>query len=495
MYRRAVSLTLVFLLVLAPSIGATWSIVLVDTATGEIAIGSATCLESFNLKNFVPVIVVGRGGAAAQAAIDMGATNKKKIFNELKLGTPPATILSIVKQGDIFKASRQYGIVDLTSAAAGFTGGAVGKYKAHRTGTVGTVSYAIQGNVLTGQPVIDAAEMAIMNSSGDLADRLMAGMIAARLMGGDGRCSCPTGGTQSCGSPPPQFLKSAHVGFMVVARMGDVDGICTAAVGCASGDYWMDLNVSAQFWADADPVDQLRDMYKAFRQSMAGQPDGLRSYHRMSNDSVPGDGVSQRQLHVSLHDLHGNAIETGGATISVSHAESSAGLSTVAGITDHGNGTYTIDLQAGLGSGTDVLAVKIEGGLQAATIYPYPTLTHHAALMTDAPDFSASAGQSLSWDLLGPERLAGQPYVLLLSIGGPATSRAGERGVPGLAPSAKRMLVGAVGVLDREARATAVVAPPAGALLPLVGAELQAAWLSLRETDFRSNTVSVQIVP
>jgi uncharacterized Ntn-hydrolase superfamily protein len=481
MPRRVLAFALALLMVLAPAAGATWSIVLVDTATGEIAVGSATCLESFDLEKFVPVIVVGKGGAAAQAAIDMGGTNRKKIFAELKLGTPPLTILSIIKQGDLQKASRQYGIVDLTGAKGAYTGGAVSQYKGHRVGTVGTITYSIQGNILAGAPVLDAAVMAVENSTGLLADRLMAGMVAARQMGGDGRCSCPTGGAQSCGAPPEQFLKSAHVGFAIVARLGDTDGSCSGG-GCAQGEYWMDLNVPQQQWADPDPVDQLRTMYTQFNDSMAGQPDGLRSFTRLHGDQVAGDGVSTRQLKVALYDLRGGRIETGGATLSVSHAEGSAGLSSMTGFTDHGDGTYTVALQAGSGVGTDLLAVKVEGGTRPATLYPYPTLTHHAALEAPTGAISAGAETSFELDLFGPERLGGRPFLLALWLAGTV-------------PAPGTVLLGASGILGPNGRAQAEITLPPGALLPLVGAELRAAWFPIPAAGFRSNAISLRIVP
>ena len=89
------------------------------------------------------------------------------------------------------------------------------------TGVIGTIHYAIQGNVLTGDPVVSDAEAAIQDTVGDLAEKLMAGMEAAQADGGDGRCSCDPNDADRCGSPPPGFDpsvdKSSHIGFMMVA--------------------------------------------------------------------------------------------------------------------------------------------------------------------------------------------------------------------------------------------------------------------------------------
>ncbi len=48
--RKTLAILLTLCLVLAPTVGATWSIVLVDSATGEVAVGSATCLEGTDLR-------------------------------------------------------------------------------------------------------------------------------------------------------------------------------------------------------------------------------------------------------------------------------------------------------------------------------------------------------------------------------------------------------------------------------------------------------------
>ena len=64
------------LVLLASVAEATWSIVVVDRATGEVCVATATCLAGFNIANAVPVVVVGKGAAAAQsyieAAVELG---------------------------------------------------------------------------------------------------------------------------------------------------------------------------------------------------------------------------------------------------------------------------------------------------------------------------------------------------------------------------------------------------------------------------------------
>ena len=371
---RLVSLALAVLLLLTPSAAATWSIVLVDTSTGEVGIAAATCLTGLDLQKLLPVIVIGKGGAVAQSAIDTAAKNRKKIFEQLQLGTPPAQILEIVLDGDLAKAQRQYGIVDFNMESVGYTGGGAGKAKKHVNGQFGTIAYAIQGNVLAGQEVVFAAEAAVQAATGSLADRLLAGMKAAHDLGGDGRCSCSIQDPDSCGAPPPEFTKSADIAFAVVARPGDTDGICTAAVGCASGDYWLEINVSNQVKADPDPVRTLTTRYADFLSSLGGHPDGLQSSATLGDPIMVGDGASTSTVRVQLRDYFGRPLPRGGAVITLEHAPGSAGLCTLAAVVDHGDGSYTLTLQSGAGSGTDILALRADDGQVPATIYPYPVV-------------------------------------------------------------------------------------------------------------------------
>jgi hypothetical protein len=215
---------------------ATWSIILIDTRTGEIAVGSATCLTSFDLKAGTPVLIPGYGAATAQSSVDSTGQNRVLIRDELVRGTDPDVILSILDSFDSSHQSRQYGIVDTAGRAATFTGDRAGPWAGGVTGRVGTIVYAVQGNVLTGEPVVDLAVEAIIHTPGGVPERLMAAMEAARSMGGDGRCSCDPRFPDSCGSPPPDFEKAAHIAYMLIARLGDTPG-CNGRYDAGSSPY------------------------------------------------------------------------------------------------------------------------------------------------------------------------------------------------------------------------------------------------------------------
>lgn len=209
----------------------TWSIVLVDTRTGELAAASATCLTSLDLQQLTPVMVVGVGAATAQSAGDTTQLNRTYIRDRLVEGLAPSAILSGLASFDSGHQTRQYGMVDVQgrvttfsgSGAAAWAGGRTGSFTSIQGGRASTIVYAVQGNILTGAPVVDRAVEALLSTPGDMAAKLMAAMEAARSMGGDGRCSCFQGPT-ACGSPPPSFTLSANIGYMLISRPGDTDG-------------------------------------------------------------------------------------------------------------------------------------------------------------------------------------------------------------------------------------------------------------------------------
>ena len=66
---RALLAFLASLFLLAGNAAATWSIVVVNVVTGEVAVGIATCLTGFDLRPNTVVVVPGRGVAAAQSFV------------------------------------------------------------------------------------------------------------------------------------------------------------------------------------------------------------------------------------------------------------------------------------------------------------------------------------------------------------------------------------------------------------------------------------------
>ena len=351
----------------------TWSIVVVDTKTREVAVGAATCLTNFDLEAGLPMMLLDVGGAAAQSLIDSGAVNRMLIREQMLLGRDPAHIISVISQSDPQFQSRQFGIVDTRGRSAAFTGLAAGQYRGNLTGKTGNLVYAIQGNVLTGSPVLTMAEQALVNTLGDLPKKLMAAMNAARSMGGDGRCSCSPTLPDVCGSPPPAFEKSAHIGFMIVTRTGDSDGTCNGTSGCANGHYFMNFNVSFQDPAATDPVLQLYHAYNAWHAANLFRPDAVHSTTTVDPPTVMADATHDATITFQIRDW---ADVTVNATLSVvvGHDPSSAGASQIGAVESLGGGAYRVPLTVPPQAGLDVFRITVDDSVRPVVLLPLPTL-------------------------------------------------------------------------------------------------------------------------
>jgi hypothetical protein len=505
---RAALLVLGFSVLVQAAANATWSIVLVDKQKGEVAIGCATCLTDTDLELLVPVMLVGIGGACAQSQVDSSGENRRLIWDRMIEGKKPVEIIMELADIDPAHQRRQYGIVDLQGRRQTFTGSRAGPWAGGVEGRTGSIYYAIQGNVLTGQPVVDAALDAIENTSGDLAEKLMAGMEAAQLMGGDGRCSCDQGGPDDCGSPPPDFDpdqdKSAHVGFMMISRIGDVDGDCAADIGCANGTYYMNLNVADQGVDDPDPVIQLRGLFDDWRESWRGRPDHILSTKALTPNSTPGNGTNQVTLTLELRDWEDNPLGHGGAAVTVTHSADSAGLSAIGTPVDLGDGTYTVPITAGVGQGIDEFEIVVDDGQGPVTLYPFPTLDLTQTLTADRTSMSAAAGGTVNFELFGPNTPPPE-YLLLCSASGTSP------GIP-LCQVVVPINLDAMVILSYILRNTDVFVNTDAALAsdgtswarftvdpgeldPIIGFELDFAFFTHGPVEFASNYVPLVVDP
>jgi len=496
------------LLAIPAAAAATWSIVMVNRKTGEVAIGCATCLEGLDLEVYVPVMLTGVGGACAQSRIDGNGANRIYIRDRMLEGRAPSAIISELAGIDPQHQWRQYGIADLRGRRQTFTGNRAGAWAGGVEGRVGSIYYAIQGNVLAGSKVVTECEAAMKDTKGDLAEKLMAAMEAAHRVGGDGRCSCDPFVPDGCGSPPPGFDpdsdKSSHIGFMMISRIGDVDGDCNAAVGCANGTYYMNLNVANQDRDDPDPVVQLRGLFDDWRESWRGRPDHILSTAAWSEPSVPGNGTREVTLTVVLHDWESNALGHGGAAVTVSHSPASAGLSTLGPVTDVGDGSYTIPVVAGVGQGTDEFEIVVDDGAGPVTLYPFPTLPHTPTLTADLASIPAGAGGTVSFELSGPDTPP-RDYLLLCTLSG--TSPGMQVGSVVIPLNLDAVVIGsylcrnssllvntdATLAADGTSWAQFVVAP--GLLDALVGLQLDFAYFTRDPVTFASNPVPLVIDP
>ncbi len=355
---------------------ATWSICITDSSTKEVAVGTVTCLNQFDLLSLVPVVVVGKGAAAVQSAGDFDGQRRPIIFDGLMNGLSPQAILTILENVSGHQ-SRQYGIADTNDARVSFTGSQNGQWAGSIVGNDGTMAYAIQGNVLAGECVLTAIEDAILNTGGDIPARLMAGMQAAKDNGGDGRCSCNPNLPTNCGCPPDGFVpdvdKSGHIGGMVVARVGDVDDPVCNAAGCVDGQYFMRLNVPFQASGNPDPVVQLKALFAHWQASLLGRPDAIQSMVDFDPGFIAPNGVSTATMEIALLDRLGMPVIIPIQSVTVQHATGSAGLSTIGAVADNGGGSFSVTLTSGLAAGTDVFVVMVDDGTNTIQLAPQPS--------------------------------------------------------------------------------------------------------------------------
>lgn len=373
-HRTALLVAMTSVLAIPITARATWSIIIIDIETKEIAVGSATCLTNFDLEEGLPVVAVDVGAGCAQSLVDVGANNRMTILEEMLKGTDPDDILEILEAQDGQHDSRQYGLADTLGRITTFTGDNAGEWAGGVVGRVGSLAYSIQGNVLTGEPVVQMAEDAVINTPGDLPAKLMAAMEAARSMGGDGRCSCAPFDPTGCGSPPPEFDKSAHVGFMFVTRTGDTDGVCNGAAGCANGDYFMNFNVPNQQSNDPDPVFQLQDMFDAWRMDQIGRPDAV---HSISSTSVSGflaDGNGQATVSFTVRDWQDSPVIDEDLVITVAHDETGDQTTTIGPVMSLGNGDYEFTVTGSDQVGVDTYRITVDDGVRPVILLPMPRI-------------------------------------------------------------------------------------------------------------------------
>ncbi len=258
--RASKAIALAATLSLTSTASATWSILITDTRTGEFVVGSATCLTGFDLARETPVVLTGIGAITAQSSVDINGNNRMFIRDRLLEGQPLSQILTELETFDPGHNNRQYGMITtngdvLTYSGiqnANWAGGSTGRIEQGRPGPADDIVYTVQGNILSGPNVVDAAVDAIINTDTDLPGKLMASMLAARVAGGDGRCSCSNANPTGCGSPPPAPFKSAHVGYMIGSRADDTDSIRAFYRLPANSTSLTQLNTNTFAIADTD---------------------------------------------------------------------------------------------------------------------------------------------------------------------------------------------------------------------------------------------------
>lgn len=155
----------------------TFSLLASDPVSKSLGICSVTSSPAHGQR--CPHLLKGVGVVTTQ-----GMSNRYHGENCIKLltqGLTPEECLINTKENDSNIECRQIAIIDGTGRKAAFTGSETKDFKGHLFGP----DFIAAGNVLAGEEVLVAMAEAFQSTSGELADRLLAGCAAGDKAGGE----------------------------------------------------------------------------------------------------------------------------------------------------------------------------------------------------------------------------------------------------------------------------------------------------------------------
>jgi uncharacterized Ntn-hydrolase superfamily protein len=226
-------ITMIFLLISCASVSATFSIVAYDPEVEEW--GVAVQSKFLAVGSAVPFAATGKGAVATQAWGNMSYGPEGLTLLEMNISAD--SVVKILTEKDENFQYRQLGVVDQDGLTAAFTGAECQAWAGHKTGK----HYTVQGNILTGEDVVDAMAGTFETTKGSLAERMLAALDAGQQAGGDSR------GRQSAA-------------ILVVRRGGGYSGLSDRAVDLRVDDH-------------PEPIKELMRIYHLHKRTF-----GLMSY-------------------------------------------------------------------------------------------------------------------------------------------------------------------------------------------------------------------------
>jgi uncharacterized Ntn-hydrolase superfamily protein len=155
----------------------TYSIVALDPETGQL--GVAVQSHWFSVGSLVPWAKAGVGAVATQSFVKVEyGPDGLKLMGQ---GFTANQALEKLVSADEGKAVRQVAMIDIHGNVAAYTGSRCIFAAGDQQGK----NYSVQANLMEHETVWPAMAEAFENSSGDLADRMMAALMAAEAKGGD----------------------------------------------------------------------------------------------------------------------------------------------------------------------------------------------------------------------------------------------------------------------------------------------------------------------
>ncbi|PUB16715.1 DUF1028 domain-containing protein [Paenisporosarcina sp. OV554] len=157
----------------------TFSIVGFDPETKEL--GVAVASKFLSVGAVVPFAKAGVGAIATQswANLNYGTHGLEMLEN----GFTPQEVLEELVRKDTNSVSRQVGIVDAQGRSVTFTGDDCFDWAGGSAGN----NFAAQGNILVDQHTLESMQSTFLQTTGSLAERLLASLLAGDTAGGDSR--------------------------------------------------------------------------------------------------------------------------------------------------------------------------------------------------------------------------------------------------------------------------------------------------------------------
>lgn len=203
---------------------ATFSIVAHDPKTGDLGVAVESRFVAVGA--VVPWAQAGTGAIATQSYAN--TRYGPRALALLRRGLPAKDVLHRLMSQDREAAKRQIGIVDTRGRSAAFTGRECFEWAGH----VVRRHFAVQGNILASEEVLQAMVRAYESTEGDLPVRLLAALGAGQKEGGDRR------GQQSAA-------------LLVVREGGGYSGF---------NDRWIDVRVDDH----PAPIDELIRVFNVY---------------------------------------------------------------------------------------------------------------------------------------------------------------------------------------------------------------------------------------
>lgn len=253
----------------------TFSIVALDSTSRAVGSAGASCLDlyfaGYSDPSFLTRLIPDTGAVNIQSYFMQA--NQDNAVQRLRMGDHAMDVINWLVANDANNNPefKQHGVVSFNGGmptSAAHSGNTCINYKNHITGSIEGFYYAIQGNILQGQHVLDSMEQGFRREKGSLACRLMAAMQGAKIPGADTRCLS-------------QGISSKFA-FLQVAQASDPYGFPSLNIGLRTPDSVV-----------IEPIDSLQVL---FNQSMACYPLDVADQAKMPCKVYPNPSSGYLQI-------------------------------------------------------------------------------------------------------------------------------------------------------------------------------------------------------